>query len=361
MVAGEPIVEFNAMAVAIDLGYKQYSIALQEWVKDESFEVRMKGYPQEVTDALKAGKEWVQLNPMRTFVIQDIKEDWLRYAIPMIAAALLALQKKGTISNYENSTLNMMVHSFLHVQYGDTTKNADLLPNKNELQSLNNLFKSAMAKNGTGIATTNAFAKAQFVQPDLNDLFDNDLYSDVNNEILSAGGISGIIVNGLAQDGSSFASAQVSMQTAALRIKQARDNFCELMNKINVRINGGILPRSKDENVPKFTFPPVDLTGSGKLYEACVELWKQGVLSTKTMMDIHGFDMKQEYDRRKNEDETGITDTLLPRENKDENDTTGNGDGKVGRPSMDDTERQSDPADSLTGKQPKPSSPDGSL
>ncbi|MBQ8616409.1 MAG: hypothetical protein IJX67_05835 [Oscillospiraceae bacterium] len=49
----------------------------------------------------------------------------------------------------------------------------------------------------------------------------------MNAEILSAGGISGIIVSGRAEDGSNFASAQVSMQTAAIRIKQARDNFCE--------------------------------------------------------------------------------------------------------------------------------------
>ena len=316
----------------------------------------MKGYPPEVTTALKDSKEWVQLNPKRTFVLQDIKEDWLRYAVPMIAAALYALQKKGEISNYENSTLNMMVHSFLHVQYGDPAKNADYLPNKNELEALNKLFKAAMSKNGTGIATTNIFAKAQFIQPDINDLFDNDLYSEVNNEILSAGGISGIIVNGLAEDGSSFASAQVSMQTAALRIKQARDNFCELMNKINTRLNGNILPRSKDENIPTFTFPPVDLTGSGKLYETCLNLWKSGVLSTKTMLDIHGYDMDQEVERRQKENENGTTDLLTPRDAKDDEST-----GTPGRPALDDSERQSDPADAQTGRQPKPSSPEGSL
>lgn len=277
----------------------------------------------------------------------------------------------------------MMVHSFLHVQYGDTSKGADFMPNMHELQSLNTLFKGAMSKNGTGIATTNAFAKAQFIQPNLNELFDSDLYSEVNNDILSAGGISGIIVNGLAQDGSSFASAQVSMQTAALRIKQARDNFCELMNKINVRLNGGILPRSKDENVPLFTFPPVDLTGSGKLYETCFNLWKEGVLSTRTMMTIHGYDVNQEFERRKAEDVSGVTETLAPRvdmmekqlENAEisiEQQTATaaqpvittfveDGNGKRGRPALDDSERHSDPADAQTGRQPKPSSPEGSL
>lgn len=35
--------------------------------------------------------------------------------------------------------------------------------------------------------------------------------------------------------------------------------------------------------------------------------------------------------------------------------------GKPGRPPMDDTERNSDPSKAVTGKQPKPSNPEGSL
>lgn len=361
MIDGEPVVEFNALQVAIDLGFRKGSV-LREWVQDQDIRVRLTGYPPEITAALERGDEWAQLNPERTFVLQDIKEDWLRYAVPMIASALLALKKKAAISNYEDSTINMMVHSFLHVKYGDDSKNADFLPNANELSALNSLFKAAMGKNGTGIATTNVFADAKFIQPDINDLFDNDLYSDVNNEILSAGGISGIIVNGLAEDGSSFASAQVSMQTAALRIKQARDNFCELMNKINLRLNGDILPQSNRKNIPEFTFPPVDLAGTGKLYETCLKLWQEGVLSTKTMMDIHGYDMDQEAERRRHENSEGITNTLRPRGETDSTqESGGDGDGTPGRPRMDDNERQSDPADSMTGRQPKPSSPEGSL
>ena len=53
--------------------------------------------------------------------------------------------------------------------------------------------------------------KATVIQPDTKEMFDDDKYRDVNAEILSAGGISGIIVSGRAEDGSNFASAQVSM------------------------------------------------------------------------------------------------------------------------------------------------------
>ena len=74
MVAGEPIVEFNALQVAIDLGYRQFYDSLREWVQDETFEVRMRGYPPEVTTALKDGKEWVQLNRVcRAMLAKDMR------------------------------------------------------------------------------------------------------------------------------------------------------------------------------------------------------------------------------------------------------------------------------------------------
>lgn len=99
------------------------------------------------------------------------------------------------------------------------------------------VFKRAMT--GAGIATTNPWAKAEFVQLDMQDFFQYDKYRDTNAEILASGGVSGIIVSGRAEDGSTFASAQVSMQTVAMRIAQAKENFCELMDKVNRRICGG--------------------------------------------------------------------------------------------------------------------------
>ena len=156
---------------------------------------------------------------------------------------------------------------------------------------------------GSALATTNHLCKAEVVQPDLNEMFSDDKYRDVNAEILSAGGISGIIVSGRAEDGSNFASAQVSMQTAAMRIKQARDDFCELMNRVNERLNGkhGSITHSAPGNIPQFTFPPVDLTDSQKFQEVCRDLWQKGVVSTRTMLQAHGYDMDQELERKKQE------------------------------------------------------------
>lgn len=244
----------------------------------------------------------------------------------------------------------------MHVTYGDNR--SDIMPDITQLNAVNALFKRAMT--GSALATTNHLCKAEVIQPDLDEMFSDDKYSDVNAEILSAGGISGIIVSGRAEDGSNFASAQVSMQTAAIRIKQARDNFCELMDKINLRLNShgkSGVTHSRPENVPRFTFPPVDLAGNKQFQETCYKLWESGVVSTKTMLQTHGYDMEQELERKKSEP---VAEPPVPKQSSAPQPVEETNE-KRGRPEMDDSERSSDPIKSLTGKQPKPSNPEGSL
>ena len=242
----------------------------------------------------------------------------------------------------------------MHVTYGDPK--SDIMPDITQLNAVNSLFRRAMT--GSALATTNHLCKAEVVQPDLTEMFSDDRYRDVNAEILSAGGIIGIIVSGRAEDGSNFASAQVSMQTAAMRIQQARDDFCELMNRVNERLNGkhGSITHSAPGNIPQFTFPPVDLTDSQTFQEVCRDLWQKGVVSTRTLLQTHGYDMDQEMERKKGEGPV-----TPPVENPAAQDASNRGEDKQGRPEMDDTERNSDPLKSQTGKQPKPSNPEGSL
>lgn len=194
-------------------------------------------------------------------------------------------------------------------------------------------------------------------------MFEYDKYKGVNADILSAGGISGVIVSGRSEDGSTFASAQVSMQTAAMRIKQAKNQFCDMMNKINIRLNdvSPAMPHSASDQIPTFTFPPVDLSGSKAFQEACLRLWEKGVVSHETLLQAYGYDMKQEVERRKSEEEKGVNAALESRNGKASEAESSTEDGKIGRPELDDSERTSDPAKAITGKQPKPSNEEGSL
>lgn len=359
-VNGEPVVEFNCEAVRNDF-LSRMKLSIKDFIDDEDVAVRLHGYPPEVAEGvMKASLPWVQLNPDNTFVMQDIKEGWLRYSIPMIAACLKALEKKERISNYEDSLIDLAARSFVHVRYGDNTQ--EVLPDRDALGRVASLFSSAMK--GSALAVTNNWCKAEVIQPKTDDVFEYDKYKGVNSDILSAGGISGIIVSGHAEDGSTFASAQVSMQTAALRIKKAKNTFCNIMNKINRRVNvrmGNTVAHSAEEKIPRFTFPPTDLSGSKAFQETCLKLWNEGVLSHETLMQAYGLDMKQEAERKKKEEISGIHQILAPSDKDDCKTQNPETKGDVGRPELDDTERHSDPSKALTGKQPKPSNEKGSL
>lgn len=376
MVNGEPVVEFNTQSLFTDIPPMVGAVD-RGYLPDNEIDERLKGYPIEIREGAKKGDQWTQLNPENTYVLQESKADWLRYAIPMVANCLTGLAKKEKIQDYEASILDLGIRAFLHVRYGNKSNGGlDKMyePNNEELAQVNSIFARAMS--GTALATTNDLAEAEFVQPDMNDLFQFDKYTEVNNEILAGGGISGIIVSGQANDGSTFATAQVSMQTAALRIRRARDNFCEMMNRINMRINGTRLPHSSPENVPKFTMPPVDLSGDKKFQEIGLNLWKLGTISRQSMLSAHGYDLAQEEGRRAKEAAQGIVNPeVVPTDinndgvpdapkrgrTQDVNNVFDVDEAKIGRPELDDDERTSDPANALRGKQPKPSNEDGSL
>lgn len=360
-VNGEPVLEYNCRSVRDDI-YQMGVQAQKDFIDDEDVKIKFSSLPEEAIQGAEDGLEWVQLNPANTFVSQGLKEEWQRYAVPMIASCLTALAKKELISNYENALLNLGMRAFVHAKYGDS-KN-DILPDVQALNAVSRVFKSAMT--GTALAVTNHLCDVKIVQPDTKDMFEYDKYKGVNADILSAGGISGIIVSGRSEDGSTFATAQVSMQTAAIRIKHARDNFCEMMNRVNLRLNGGgggrAIPHASSDKIPRFTLPPVDLTGSKAFQEACMKLYKEGVLSKETLLTSHGHDFKLEIERRQTEMKDGtdealsipLKQTTVPKTEQPEGDKT------QGRPTMDDSERNSDPAKSQTGRQAKPSRPEGS-
>lgn len=373
--------DFDCQSIYNEFRQKSYVIK-ENWVKDNDLETYFEGFPDEVKEAINRGEMYAQLNPKYCKVLQADKESWQRYAIPFISACLPALAKKELINKYEVKMLDLGIHSFVHINYGDEKKGADMLPEINQLRETRNIFSRAM--NNFPLAVTNQLAHAHVVQPDLDNLFQFDKYKDCNNDILSAGGISGLLVAGLSTDGSTFASAQVSMQTAAARIEACRDEVCDLMNKINVCIQEELANTHvyNVSQVPEFTFMPLDMAGKKALREACEKLWKEGVVSTETLMTSYGYSIERESARRKHEDSSGLDETLAPRtvadqkaqmkmeqslkpaievkeEEPKQEDTVE--ETKIGRPEMTDDERTSDPEAALRGKQPKPSNPEGSM
>jgi hypothetical protein len=354
MLNGMPLVDFDCLSIENEWRAKGYAVE-EGWIKDNDLESYFKGYPEEVVKAIDKGVQYAQLNPDNTYVMQGNKESWHRYAIPFIASCLEPLSRKELIATYEKATLNLAAHGFTHAKYGDPAKGYDMLPDANQLRQVSTIFKNGMT--GFPLVVTNHLADANFVQADTDDLFQWDKYRDLNNDILSAGGVSGIIVSGISQDGSTFASAQISMQTAEARINDARDKFCELMNRINERLTELIPGTYNLKEIPEFKFMPLTMDGKKALRENCKDLWTKGVVSTRTYLDTFGYSVDKEVERRKEESEE-IDEVLTSRESWAVQSEQNEGGG---RPEVDESDRKSDPDSANRSKQPKPSAPEGSM
>lgn len=360
-VNNNPVVEFNCKTVRDDIK-RQGIKAYKAFMEDEDLDIRLAGFPPEVTEALKDKRtDWVQLNPATTFVLQGFKEGWKRYAVPMVARCLRSFAKKALIGNWEDALLNLAARSFVHVTVGSPTDSRVVVDN-GMLTAINNIFKKAMT--GSALATTNNWCDAKVIQPKTDDIFEGNKYAYVNEQILSAVGVSGSSVSG-SDSSTSFGSTQISTRMISQRINEARRLMCDLMNRINRAVNGSKfgLPRSNDEKLPKFVIPTTDLTNVGAFQQKCLELWKEGVISNETMLNNYGIDYQRERKRRDGENKSGDQEVFAKpgtnvatqnEENQsDENET-------IGRPTLTDDERNSDPTKSDTGRNPKPSNEEGS-
>lgn len=362
LVNGNPLVEYNARSVKQDFK-KQGQKALKKYLDDEELDVRVAGLPREVSEALKKNTEWVQLDPKTTFLFQAYKPEWTRYAIPMIVPCLKPLAKKEIISAYESQLLTLAAAGFLHIKVG-APPDGQIVVDNNILSAIQGLAKNAM-KAGGGIFTTNDLVDAEFIQVNVDHMFDHDKYADCDESILGALGISSSVTSG-SDSSVSFGSSQVSTRLVSLRITAARKAFCELMNRIIRAVNGSPygLPRSTSDKLPTFEMPTSDLTKVAAFQEACMKLWESGNISRKTMLEAHGVDIAMEYEQKKKEQEDGYDDVFVkPGTNSsDNNDSADDNEssGTRGRPTLNDEDRNSTVDTSDSGRNPKPSNPEGS-
>lgn len=362
LVNGNPLIEFNARSVKQDFK-KQGQKALKKFLDDDDLDIRIAGYPKEVSEALRSNKEFVQLDPKTTFVLQASKPEWQRYAIPMIARCLLPLGQKALITEYIDALMTLAAASFVHGAVS-SPEGSQIVVDTPILQSVLNVTKSAMAA-GNGVAITNSGVKYSVIQPDLDKVFEQDPYSMVNENILGGLGINNSVTAGT-DSAVSFGASQISTKIISLRITAARQAMCKLMNRIIRAVNGSPygLPRSNDSRLPEFTMPTSDLTQVAAFQSECMKLWESGVLSTRTLLENYHIDIETEFERKKKEIADGKTEVFVApgKSTSNDSDNSNDNDGNVtiGRPKLDDSERNSDEGNARTGAQPKPSRPEGS-
>lgn len=336
---GEPILEFNVS----ELNSRRTGVVKEKFI--DTLLQKYEGYPPEITEELKNGTAgaWIQLDPKNTFVLQEAKPMWQKYAIPFISTCLKPLAKKELISYYEDVQLNIGAKGFLHAKLGHD----ELLPKPNKvmLDATAKIFQDALNK--FPLAVTSHFVDAKFISVDNKGLFDKSKYKEVNQQIMASGGITPVVVTG-ESDGGSFAQANISIKTAAERIRQNQHNFAEMMKKYNRKL--AELWRVGTGRIPEFVFNQIDLISDGNFKEEAFKLWQQGCISNTTLLEEHGYDVEQEFERRGDESKRNFENVFKPPLN-----TNTMSENSPGAPTKNQDKSKQDKNNSSTSKQPKPS------
>ena len=340
MIDGEPVIEFNISELNRTYG----SMAKEEYI--DTLRAKYKGYPPEITEELEKGRmsPWVQLNPENTFILQESKPMWQKYAVPFLTTCLKPLAKKELISYYEDVQLNIGAKGFLHVKLGHDTLMPK--PNKTQFDATAKIFQEALNK--FPLAVTSHLVNAEFISIDTKGMFDKSKYSEVNAQILSSGGISPLIVSG-ESNGGSFAEANINVSTAKQRIKQNQNNFSEMMKKYNKKI--AVLENVGKGKVPTFAFNEIDLIDDSEMKGEAFTIWQQGCISRTTLLEEHGYDIEQEAERKKEEKSRGYEDVFEPPKNTN----TMKADAENGAPTKPIKDSKQDKNNSKSGAAKKPS------
>lgn len=334
-VNGQPILEYKIE----EFTQTNVGIVRENFIK--TLEEKYKGYPKEILEGIKNRQLYVQLNPQNCYTIQDVKSRWEKYAMPVGVAALKAFNKKNLISSFEDAQLNLGMKGFLHVKVGD--KDIIKTPDKNAMIDVGQIFKNAI--NGFPLAVTAFNVSSEFIKVDTKELFTTDKYKNVNNEILSACGIASIVATGDSSS-SSFASAQININTTEKRIIQNQRNVAEFIKWIIKK--RAIDFRISSTKLPEFIFNSINLANDSTFKDEVLKIYEHGLLSRQTTIENLSFDFNQERERKQNEISGKLDEVfVLPPSFNNQSNT----DNKGGRP----VDPNADKSKSASGKAPKPS------
>ena len=228
----------------------------------------------------------------------------------MVSKCLKPFAKKALISSWEDALLQLGIAGFVHAAVG-APKNSEVVVDVPILNAVQNITQQAMKANG-GLATTQDTIKYEVITPKLDYLFQDDKYKNPNTEILGALGINDAVSSG-SDTSVSFGTSTISTKMVSLRITQARQSFCALMNRILRIVNGADfgLPRSNESKLPHFVMPTADLTQVAAFQSSCKQLWDSGILSNKTLLDNYGIDVETEFEQKKKEIAAGQNEVFV--------------------------------------------------
>lgn len=277
-----------------------------------------RNYPEFVKKVLEGNNKIPLENPI---IIERRKLSNSSYPIPFLYPALESLKYKRNLRKMDYSLASRVISAILLVKMGNDQyplledDSEKLLDIKNQLTARDRSNNYDKLYQLFGNHTLNL----EWVMPDVSALLSESKYKDINNDIFFALGFPRILVTGETERSNSS-----DPEYAILSPIKTIENLREKLSYIIEKIFDEVYQLNNFENYPVIKFKPINLNSFIKYFGLLLELYNTGNLSRTALASELGFDIEEELDLRKQENDLLAKNNLesfapLPHSNTPEN------------------------------------------
>ena len=250
----------------------------------------------EFVKSIKDGK--VVLDDRISWLGHYKKDDWEDWADPPFFAAIDDINFKRLLRRMDESVARNIINAITLIKLGKTVEGFP--PTTREFEKFASLMKTP-TKSKTIIWSDLVDMKTDYAP--INLMLNKEKYDAVNSDILSAIGISEVLINGI---GNNYASSFLSVKSLLEKLEIARNLAMDfLLNEI-LLINEAM----GWSDLPSIRFTHINLRDERVEKQLAIELFDRAVLSGSSLLSYFNEDF--DYEMRRIEQEKALTSVDVP-------------------------------------------------
>jgi len=229
----------------------------------------------------------IQLDESFAIYVPREKEDWEKYATPMIWTSIPPLYFKHMLRKMDLSLVHNVINKILKVTIGSSDHPATAKQMKYLARTLQSKPKNLML-------LWNETLKVEYVEPDLSAL-SMEKYEPVNRDIKESIGLPDALFG---VGGGKFSNTFIEVKTFVEKLATGRE---DMMDDLVITEFEKVAEAMDFDSIPDAEFQAVRLRDENKLFEQMIKLVDKGAMSIQTLSEKSGNNWEQETSRIKKE------------------------------------------------------------
>lgn len=257
-------------------------------------------YPEFVSQIQNGQTKVLLDNPLivKSTILSDSQ-----YPIPYLYPGLESFKHKRNLRRMDYSIAARVISAILHVTAGSD----DFPVTEDQEGVLDDLEQKFHWREGFGqddvervfTLFTNHTVALKWIFPDVTALLDEKKYNAVNQDIILALGFPRILITGETEK--SFTSdPEIATLSPESVMEMMRDALLPIVDKVFYEVKE---QNSLISQLPDIEFKPINLLGLRLFFEGVQKLYDTGNLSRTSFAESYGFNLSEELEKRKEEQE----------------------------------------------------------